>query len=57
MRPPSNGFEVVAHEEYAPGTRISPTPFCLQNAGAEVLLSLPIPPDGITLFTQMAELG
>jgi branched-chain amino acid transport system substrate-binding protein len=51
------GFEVVAHEEYAPGTQdFTDAILSLQEADVQVLLSLPNPPDGITLFTQMAEL-
>jgi branched-chain amino acid transport system substrate-binding protein len=42
-----NGYEVVVHEEYAPRPK---------EAGAEILLSLPNPPDGIAMFKQMAEL-
>jgi branched-chain amino acid transport system substrate-binding protein len=51
------GYEIVAHEEYAPGTQdFTDAILTLQEADAQVLLSLPNPPDGITLFTQMAEL-
>jgi branched-chain amino acid transport system substrate-binding protein len=53
-----NGYEVVAYEEYTPGTEdFTDAILSLQDAGAEVLLALPNPPDGITLATQMAELG
>lgn len=52
------GFEVVAHETYTPGNQdFTDAILSLQGADVEVLLSLPNPPDGITLFTQMAELG
>lgn len=52
------GFEVVAREEYAPGTQdFTDLILQLQAAEVEVLLSLPSPPDGITLMTQMAELN
>jgi branched-chain amino acid transport system substrate-binding protein len=51
------GFEIVAREEYAPGTQdFTDLILQLQNADVQVLLSLPNPPDGITLMTQMAEL-
>lgn len=51
------GFEIVAREEYAPGTQdFTDLILQLQNADVEILLSLPNPPDGITLFNQMAEL-
>lgn len=51
------GYEVVVHEAYTPGT----TDFTdlileLRDEDVQVLLTLPNPPDGITLFTQMAEL-
>ncbi len=52
------GYEVVAYEEYAPGTQdFTDAILSLQDAEVEVLLALPNPPDGITLVTQMAELG
>lgn len=54
---PEYGYEIVAREEYAPGTAdFTDLILQLQNAEVEVLLSLPNPPDGITLVTQMAEL-
>ena len=54
---PDYGFEVVAHEQYAVGTQdFTDAILALQNADVEVLLTLPTPPDGIALFTQMAEL-
>jgi branched-chain amino acid transport system substrate-binding protein len=53
-----NGYEVVAYEEYAPGTQdFTDAILTLQQADAQVVLALPNPPDGITLMTQMAELG
>lgn len=53
-----NGYEVVAYEEYAPGTTdFTDAILSLQENEAQVLLALPNPPDGITLTTQMAELG
>jgi branched-chain amino acid transport system substrate-binding protein len=52
------GFEVVAHESYTPGNQdFTDAILSLQAADVQVLLSLPNPPDGITLFSQMAELG
>lgn len=52
------GFEIVAHERYAPGTQdFTDVILRMQRAEVEVLLSLPNPPDGIALFTQMAELN
>ncbi len=54
---PDYGYDVVARVEYAPGTTdFTDSILQLQNAGVELLLSLPNPPDGITLMTQMAEL-
>jgi branched-chain amino acid transport system substrate-binding protein len=51
------GYEVVAVEEYAPGTQdFTDLILQMQEADVELLLSLPNPPDGITLATQMAEL-
>jgi branched-chain amino acid transport system substrate-binding protein len=51
------GYEVVAREEYAPGTQdFTDLILQMQNADVQALLSLPNPPDGITLMTQMAEL-
>jgi branched-chain amino acid transport system substrate-binding protein len=52
-----NGYDVVAYEEYAPGTQdFTDAILSLQEADVQVLLALPNPPDGITLATQMAEL-
>ncbi len=55
---PKFGYEVVVHEEYAPGTT-DYTDLILkaQEAEANLLLALPIPPDGIALYRQMGELG
>jgi branched-chain amino acid transport system substrate-binding protein len=51
------GYEVVAYEEYAPGTQdFTDLILSLEDADAEALLALPNPPDGITLVKQMAEL-
>jgi len=53
-----NGYEVVAYEEYAPGTAdFTDAILSLQENEAQVVLALPNPPDGIALMTQMAELG
>jgi branched-chain amino acid transport system substrate-binding protein len=53
----ANGYEVVVHEEYAPRTEdLSGMILKAKEAGAEILLSLPSPPDGIAMFKQMAEL-
>ncbi len=52
------GYDVVADQQYAPGTKdFTDAILALQNANAEVLLSLPNPPDGITLVNQMAQLN
>lgn len=54
----ASGYEVAAYEEYAPGTTdFTDAILALQEADVEVLLAVPNPPDGITLATQMAELG
>lgn len=55
---PELGYEVVVDEEYAPGTQdFTDLILELQDNEVQVLLTLPNPPDGITLFKQMAELG
>jgi len=52
------GYEVVVHEEYAPRTEdMSGMILKAKEAGAETLLALPSPPDGIAMFKQMEELG
>jgi branched-chain amino acid transport system substrate-binding protein len=54
---PEYGYEVVARAEYAPGNQdFTDLILQMQDAEVEVLLSLPNPPDGITLLSQMAEL-
>lgn len=54
---PEYGYEVVSRLEYAPGTQdFTDLILQMQDAEVEVMLSLPNPPDGITLLTQMAEL-
>jgi branched-chain amino acid transport system substrate-binding protein len=51
------GYEIVARETYTPGTQdFTDLILQMQNADVQTLLSLPNPPDGITLLTQMAEL-
>lgn len=52
------GYSVVADQEYAPGSKdFSPVILAAKNAGAEVVLALPNPPDGIALVKQMKELA
>jgi branched-chain amino acid transport system substrate-binding protein len=54
---PDYGYEVVVHEEYAPLTEdFTDMILRAQDAEADMLLSLPIPPDGLTLYRQMGEL-
>jgi branched-chain amino acid transport system substrate-binding protein len=51
------GYSVVADQEYAPGSKdFSPLILAAKNAGAEVVLALPTPPDGMALAKQMKEL-
>lgn len=51
------GYEIVAHEEYAPGTLdFTDLILNMRDADVQLLLSLPSPPDGITLATNMAVL-
>jgi branched-chain amino acid transport system substrate-binding protein len=55
---PEYGYEIVAHETYAVGNAdFTDIILRVQAAGANTVLALPIPPDGFTLFRQMAELG
>jgi branched-chain amino acid transport system substrate-binding protein len=55
---PKYGYEVVVREEYAPRTEdLSDMILKAKGAGAETLLALPSPPDGIALVKQMSELG
>jgi branched-chain amino acid transport system substrate-binding protein len=55
---PKYGYEVVDYETYAPRTE-DPSGMILKarDAGAETLLAMPGPPDGIALIKQMSELG
>jgi branched-chain amino acid transport system substrate-binding protein len=52
-----HGYQVVASGEYAPGTKdFSDIILKAKSAGAELVLALPTPPDGMTIFRQMKEL-
>ena len=52
-----HGYEVVASGEYAPGSKdFSDLILKAKTAGAETVLALPSPPDGMTLVKQMKEL-
>ncbi|MBC7250749.1 MAG: amino acid ABC transporter substrate-binding protein [Anaerolineae bacterium] len=52
------GYEVVVHEQYAPRSEdFSDMILKAKQAGAEMLLAVPNPPDGIAMFKQMSELG
>jgi branched-chain amino acid transport system substrate-binding protein len=52
-----HGYEVVASGEYAPGSKdFSDLILKAKTAGAEAVLALPSPPDGMTLVKQMKEL-
>jgi branched-chain amino acid transport system substrate-binding protein len=51
------GYEIVFNESYAPGTQdFTDLILQMRDADVQLMLTLPNPPDGITLFTQMAEL-
>ena len=51
-------YEVVANEEYAPGSKdFSSMILKAKSAGAEAVLSLPNPPDGMAIAKQMKELA
>ncbi len=55
---PKYGYEVVVYETYAPRTEdMSAMILKAKEAGAEMLLTVPAPPDGITMVKQMVELG
>lgn len=55
---PKYGYEVVVYETYTPRTEdMSAMILKAKEAGAEMLLTVPNPPDGITMIKQMAELG
>lgn len=52
-----HGYEIVATGEYAPGSKdFSDLILKAKTAGAETLLALPSPPDGMTIVKQMKEL-
>jgi branched-chain amino acid transport system substrate-binding protein len=51
------GYQIVASGEYAPGSKdFSDLILKAKSAGAEVVLALPSPPDGMTIVKQMKEL-
>jgi branched-chain amino acid transport system substrate-binding protein len=53
-----NGYEVVLHETYAPGSSdFTDIILKAQAADVEALFSLPTPPDGFAIYQQMGELG
>ena len=53
-----NGYEVVLHETYAPGSSdFTDIILRAQAADVQALLSLPTPPDGFAIYQQMGELG
>lgn len=53
----SRGWQLVADEQYAPGsTDYTPMITKARDGGAEVVLTLPSPPDGIAIVKQMKEL-
>jgi len=55
---PKYGYEVVVYETYTPRTEdMSAMILKAKDAGAETLLTVPAPPDGITMVKQMVELG
>ncbi len=52
-----HGYQIVASGEYAPGSKdFSELILKAKSAGAEAVLALPSPPDGMTLVKQMKEL-
>jgi branched-chain amino acid transport system substrate-binding protein len=52
------GYQVVLNGEYAPGAKdFSDLILKAKSAGADLVLALPTPPDGMTLVKQMKELG
>jgi branched-chain amino acid transport system substrate-binding protein len=54
---PGYGYQIVLRAEYAVGTKdFSDIILKAKNAGAEAMLSLPNPPDGMALVKQMQEL-
>ncbi|MBI2150765.1 MAG: amino acid ABC transporter substrate-binding protein, partial [Acidobacteria bacterium] len=56
-RAKDHGYQVVIKPEYAPGSKDFSDPILkAKSAGAEMVLALPNPPDGMTIFKQMKEL-
>jgi branched-chain amino acid transport system substrate-binding protein len=54
---PAKGYEVVANEEYAPGSADYSSLILKGKSGnADVLLAMPTPPDGMAMLKQMKEL-
>src|SRR5215831_6136484 len=54
---PPRGYEIVTNEEYAPGsTDYSALILKAKSANADVLLSMPTPPEGMAMLKQMKEL-
>jgi branched-chain amino acid transport system substrate-binding protein len=54
----ARNFQLVADEQYAPGsTDYTPMITKARDGGAEVVLTLPSPPDGMAIVKQMKELG
>lgn len=54
----NRGYQIVADEQYTPGATDFSGPIGnAKQAGAEVLLALPSPPDGTTLVKQLKELA
>lgn len=52
------GYNIVVHEEYTPrAADFSAMILKAKDAGAEILLTVPAPPDGLAMQKQMAELG
>jgi len=52
------GYEVVLYETYSPGSKdFTDLILKAKEAEIELLLALPVPPDGVTLYKQMDELG
>jgi branched-chain amino acid transport system substrate-binding protein len=52
-----HGYQVVASGEYAPGSKdFSDLILRAKSAGAEIVLALPSPPDGMSMVKQMKEL-
>ena len=53
-----HGYQIVSSGEYAPGSKdFSDLILKAKTAGAETVLALPSPPDGMTLVKQMKELS